>query len=301
MYSDNMQEVGEVAGDTSSRATVPGGFGSIIRRPKFFIPATLVMLLFLMALVPSAFAGWFGNGDPRECGIQHSGLPPTSGHPFGFDIQGCDLYANVVHGTRASITIALITTALSLVIAVVLGSMAGYLGGSVDAVISRTMDVFLGFPSLVGMIVVLQSLGSHNVWSVSLVLALFSWPISTRVMRSSVLSVRNLDYISASRGLGAGPLRIIVRHIIPNSITPLAVLASLSVGAVITAESALTFLGVGLRSPSISWGVQLNTAQEFFTTDLHLLLFPAAFLSVAVTSFVLLGDCLRDALDPTLR
>lgn len=300
MYNSDRPETSDVLVDPVPGA-VSSGVVRILRRPKLFIPFTIVVLLLLMALVPSAFAGWFGNGDPRECSIQHSGLPPTSGHPFGFDIQGCDLYANVIHGTRASITIALLTTVLSLVIALVLGSMSGYLGGFIDGAISRTMDVFLGFPSLVGMIVVLQSLGSNNVWSVSLVLALFSWPISTRVMRSSVLSVRNLDYISAARGLGAGPLRIVVRHVIPNSVTPLAVLASLSIGAVITAESALTFLGVGLRSPSISWGVQLNTAQEFFTTDLHLLLFPAAFLSLAVTSFVLLGDCLRDALDPTLR
>ena len=120
-------------------------------------------------------------------------------------------------------------------------------------------------------------------------------------MRSSVLSTRNLEYVTAARELGAGSPRILVRHVIPNSIMPVAVLTSLNVGGIITAEAALTFLGVGLKAPSISWGVQLNTAQQYFTTHLNLLIFPALFLSIAVLSFVLLGDCLRDVFDPKLR
>jgi oligopeptide transport system permease protein len=278
-----------------------GTLSRLLHRPLFVVPAVFVLLLCAMAIAPQAFAGWFGHGDPRRCELANSGLGPRSGHPFGFDIQGCDLYANVVYGARDSISIGLLTTAITLVVAVVLGSIAGYYGRYVDGVVSRVMDVFFGFPLLVGMIVVLEMFTVRSVFSVSLVLALFSWPALTRIMRSSVLSTRNLEYVTAARELGAGSPRILVRHVIPNSIMPVAVLTSLNVGGIITAEAALTFLGVGLKAPSISWGVQLNTAQQYFTTHLNLLIFPALFLSIAVLSFVLLGDCLRDVFDPKLR
>ncbi|MEW1779496.1 ABC transporter permease [Streptomyces sp. NPDC086777] len=273
----------------------------LLRRPRLLIPLTGVLLFCLMAACPQAFSGWFGHGDPRVCSLDNSALGPRAGHPFGFDIQGCDLYANVVHGTRNSLTIGLLTTALTLIVAVVLGSLAGYLGGVTDMVISRVMDVFFGFPTLIGMIVVLQAFAVHSVLSVSLVLTLFSWPVLTRVMRSAVLETRGLDYITAARSIGAGPVRILVRHVVPNSITPVAVLASLNIGAVITAEAGLTFLGVGLRAPSISWGVQLNSAQQYFTDHLNLLVFPALFLSAAVLCLVLLGDALKHAFDPEQR
>ncbi|MEW1859950.1 ABC transporter permease [Streptomyces sp. NPDC088194] len=288
-------------------APAPGGpadrgtLRRLLRRPRFFLPLSAVVLLCAMAAVPSAFAGWFGHGDPHQCSLAHSGQGPTAGHPFGYDVQGCDLYSNVIHGARDSLSIGLLTTALTLVVAVVLGSVAGYFGGLLDLLVSRLMDVFFGFPMLVGMIVVLETFSVHSILSVSLVLALFSWPVLTRIMRSSVLAVRGLDYVTAARELGAGPLRIMLRHAVPNAIMPVAVLTSINIGGVITAEASLTFLGVGLTAPAISWGVQLNTAQQYFTTHPGLLLFPALFLSLAVLSFVLLGDCLRDAFDPRLR
>jgi oligopeptide transport system permease protein len=284
-------------------AAVPrtGVPADLLHSPRFVLPAAVVLLLCLIAAAPAAFSGWFGHGDPTVCSLANSGLGPRSGHPFGFDIQGCDLYSNVIYGAQDSISIGLLTTAFTLIVAVVLGSLSGYCGGLVDGVISRVMDVFFGFPTLVGMIVVLEMFTVHSVLSVSLVLTLFSWPILTRVMRSAVLSNRSLDYVTAARELGSGPLRILARHVIPNSLTPVAVLASLNIAGVITAESSLTFLGVGLKAPSISWGVQLNSAQQYFTVHLNLLLFPALFLSVTVLSFVLLGDCLRDAFDPELR
>ncbi|MCL2553502.1 MAG: ABC transporter permease [Actinomycetia bacterium] len=284
-----------------ARPAEPGTFSRLMRRPRFFLPLAMVVLLCAMAAVPSAFAGWFGHGDPHQCSLEHSGQGPTSGHPFGFDVQGCDLYSNVVHGARDSLSIGLLTTALTLVVAVVLGSLAGFFGSVTDMAISRLMDVFFGFPMLVGMIVVLETFSVHSILSVSLVLALFSWPVLTRIMRSSVLATRGLDYVTAARELGAGPLRILLRHVIPNAIMPVAVLTSITIGGVITAEASLTFIGVGLTAPSISWGVQLNSAQQYFTVHPGLLVFPALFLSLAVLSFVLLGDCLRDAFDPRLR
>jgi ABC-type dipeptide/oligopeptide/nickel transport system permease subunit len=262
------------------------------------VSSVLVAVVCLVAAFPGLFAGWFGDGDPRRCDLADSGLPPAAGHPFGFDIQGCDLYANVVYGARSSVVIGLLVTAGTMLIALVLGSLAGYLRGWVDGVISRVMDVFFGFPSLVGMIVILQIVTVHNVFTVSAVLVMFGWPALARVMRGAVLATSTSEYILAARGMGAGRWRVLTRHVIPNSLAPVVVLAGLNIGAVIGWESALTFLGVGLTTPSISWGVQLNTAQQYFTTDLHLLIFPAAFLSVTVLSFVLLGDALRDTLDP---
>ncbi|MBB2912816.1 ABC-type dipeptide/oligopeptide/nickel transport system permease subunit [Streptosporangium becharense] len=278
-----------------------GPWRRLRRRPSFLVPAVFVLLVCAMAAFPPAFAGWFGHGDPRRCDLADSGLPPTPGHPFGFDIQGCDLYSNVVYGARSSVLIALLATAGMLAIAVVLGLLAGYFRGWVDALVSRVMDVFFGFPSLVGMIVILQTLSVHNEVAVAGVLVLFGWPVLARVMRGSVLAAASTEYVAAARGIGASAPRILLRHVLPNSFGPVAVLAGLNVGLVIASESALTFLGVGLQTPAISWGVQLNTAQQYFTSAPHLLLFPSVFLTVTVLSFVLLGDALRDAFDPRLR
>lgn len=271
------------------------------RRPSIMVPGLVVLLFCIMALFPGLFAGWFGHPNPRECTLAKTAAEPASGHPFGFDVQGCDLYANVIYGARASISVGLLTTVATLVIAVVLGTLAAYYGGWVDMIISRVMDVFFGFPALVGMIVLLSAWQQHTVLTISAMLTLFTWPTLTRVMRGSVLSVVNLEYVSAARGLGAGSMRILTRHVGLNALGPVIVVAGLNIGAVITAEAALTFLGVGLESPTISWGVQLHDAQQFFTASPHLLLFPSLFLTLTVLSFVLVGDAIRDVLDPKLR
>lgn len=268
---------------------------------RVLLPAGVVLLVLIIAAAPVAFAGWFGNGDPRACDLSSSGLGPRSGHPFGFDIQGCDLYANVIYGTRASVFIGLAVTAGSMLIAVTLGSAAAYFGGLVDTVISRTMDVFFGFPVLVGQIVILSTIPIRNAFVVAAVIVLFVWPFTTRLMRASALSTVQSGYVKASRGIGAGPVRVIIQHVLPNSIGPLAAVVALSIGGMITLESALTFLGVGLEQPTISWGVQLNAAQFAFRTDPHMLLFPSLFLTTTVLAFVLLGDALQNIFDPNVR
>lgn len=269
-------------------------------RRRLILPGAVVALMLLIAAAPGLFSGWFGHADPRSCVLRDSAHGPTAGHPFGFDVQGCDLYANVIHGTRASITIGILTTVGTVVIAVILGTTAGYFGGWLDLLISRLMDIFFGFPALVGMIVLLSMWQRHDVIGVSAMLVLFTWPPLARVMRAAVLETMPLDYVTAARGVGAGTPRLILRHVLPNAIGPVVVLAGLNIGAIITAEAALTFLGVGLRAPTISWGVQLNTAQQYFAGSLHLLVFPSLFLTVTVLAFVMLGDAIRDVLDPKL-
>jgi oligopeptide transport system permease protein len=268
---------------------------------RIALPSALVGLILLVAAFPGLFSGLFGNGDPRACDLRLGKQGPTAGHPFGFDIQGCDLYANVVYGARSSVLIGLLVTLGCVLIAMLLGVVSAYYRGWVDMLIGRLMDIIFGFPALVGMIVILTTIQRRDALTVSGVLILFSWPASTRLMRASALSCVNLDYVRAAVALGAGPVRVMTRHVLPNSLAPLLAVTSLNIGVVITAESALTFLGVGLKTPAISWGVQLNMAQDSFLNYPHLLLFPSLFLSVTVLGFVLLGDAVRHRLDPKSR
>lgn len=285
----------------TGRKTPRRAAGFILRlakRPSFAIPAALVLVMILIAIMPGAFAGWFGHSDPHDCRLALSLQGPSAGHPFGVDKQGCDVYANVIYGTRSSVTIGLLVTALSFGIAIVLGSVSGYFGGLVDAVISRFGDFFFGFPFILGALVLLTAFPTRNVLTVSLVLAFFGWPALTRLMRASSLSVRGSEYVLAARGLGASSGRILRRHIVPNAISPVIVLSAISIGQIIATESTLTFLGVGLQSPAISWGLQLSSAQNDFQTHPHIVVFPAIFLTVTVLSFIILGDRLEEELDP---
>lgn len=274
---------------------------SLIRRPRFIIPSAVILLLIVISVFPAPFASLFGHGDPRQCDLSRSGDGPSPGHPFGFDIQGCDLYANVIYGASPSITIGIAVTVSSAVIAIVLGLLSAFYGGWLDGVIGRVTDVFYGFPFMVAAIVILTAIGVRNIVTVSVALAAFSWPTMTRVMRSSVLSVRSMEFVRASRALGASDARLMFAHILPNSVSPIVILSSLSIGGIIAGEAGLTYLGVGLQPPAISWGLQLNTAQNYFNTYPLLLLYPSLFLSITVLAFVLLGDAVRDALDPKVR
>jgi oligopeptide transport system permease protein len=276
-------------------------WGELVHNPLFLVSATIVLGILAIVTVPGPFAGLFGHGNPHNCNLADSALGPRSGHPFGFDIQGCDLYANVIYGARPTVTIGLLVTGSSLLVAVVLGSAAGYTGGAVDAILGRTADVFFGFPFVLAALIILTVISQRNVLTVSLVLIIFGWPTMTRLMRSTVLSERNKDYVVAARALGASNFRILRRHILPNALSPVVIYATLATGGIMVAEATLTFLGVGLQAPAISWGLELAAAQTEIQQYPHLLVFPGLFLSVTVLSFVTLGDTLRDALDPRLR
>lgn len=278
-----------------------GAWRTLRRRPLFWAAAAVLGVLALVALVPSAFAGWFGHPDPRACDLAASARPPGSGHVLGTDVQGCDVWANVVFGTRASLTVGLLCTALALVVALVIGTLAGYYGGVLDRVVARLTDVFLGFPFLLGAVVVLTSVGTRSAVTVALVLALFSWPTMARLVRGSVRTVRDAPYVEAARAMGLPDRRIIARYVLPNALGPVLAVATTMVGGVIVAESTLTFLGLGLNAPSISWGLQLASAQSYFQTSPHMLVAPGVVLTVTVLAMITLGDVLRDVLDPRGR
>lgn len=296
-----LEEAPALTEETAATTLWGDAWQSLRRKPTFLFALLLIGFMAFIAVFPSPVAGLFGHGDPRFCDLAHSGAPPSTGHPFGYDLQGCDLYANVIYGARPSISIGLLTTLLSFTAASLLGLLAGYQGGLVDGLVSRVMDVFFGFPFILGAIIILTAFPHRSVYTMALVLALFSWPTGTRLMRSSVLSVRTSDYVLAARALGARPVRIMVRHVFPNAVAPLLVLSTLLVGGIIAAEASLTFLGVGLQLPAISWGLQLSVSQGYLEQYPHMLFFPALFLSLTVLAFILLGDALRDAFDPRLR
>ena len=267
------------------------------RKPLFIVPLALVVLFVVMAIFP----GLFTNADPRRCSLSNSLQRPSAEHWFGFDIQGCDYYSRVIHGARVSLTVGVLTALGSTAVAIVLGSVSGYYGRWVDTIVARMTDIWFALPTVLGAIVILSVLGEKDLPQLTLVLILFGWPTMTRLMRSSVLSIREMEYVTAARALGASDKRLIFRHILPNAIAPVIVYATIKVGLVVAAEATLSFLGLGIQLPAISWGLMINGAQDHVTQAPHLLLFPGLFLSLTVLSFILIGDALRDALDPRLR
>ncbi|MGI5157015.1 ABC transporter permease [Microbispora sp. CA-102843] len=259
-------------------------------------------VVLLVAVAMAAFPGLFARLGPNEaCDLRMSKHGPASGALFGYDLQGCDYWSQVVHGTRASIVVGVSVTVFAMLISIALGLVGGYYGGVADAIISRLTDVFFGIPFVLGATVVLVAFPDHGIWAMTLVLVLLGWTTMTRLMRGQVIAVKDMDFVAAARMLGASDRRLMVRHILPNSIAPVIVVAMLNVGNVIAGEATLDYLGVGLQYPDVSWGLQLNIAQTFFAEHPHLLVFPALFLTATVLSFLMLGDVVRDALDPRLR
>lgn len=267
------------------------------RRPMFVISATLIGILLLISVFPGVFA----THDPRECNLIDSLLRPSSEHWFGTDLQGCDYYSRTLYGTRVSISIGIFVVTFISIIAIIGGSIAGYYGGAVDSIIGRVTDIWFVIPTILGGIVILSVIRQKGIFTVSLVLIVLGWATLLRLVRSAVLAVKAQDYVDAARAMGASNTRIIARHILPNAIAPVIIVSAIYVGVVIAAEAALSFLGVGLQLPAISWGLMISTAQQRIITAPHLLVFPGIFLSVTVFSFILMGDALRDALDPKLR
>jgi ABC-type dipeptide/oligopeptide/nickel transport system permease subunit len=288
-----------VAGGEIGRASLwDDAWHELRRRWVFWGSVAMLALVTVMAAVPRLFTSTSVN---EGCDPNDAKLGPSGGHWFGTDLAGCDYYAHVVHGARPTLLIGVAVTVFALLIAMMFGLLAGYYGGIVDALIARLTDIFFGLPFVLGATVILVAFPSHGVWAMTLVLVLLGWTTMIRIMRGQVISVRDADYVQAARLLGASDRRIMTRHILPNAIAPVIVVATLNVGHVIVGEATLDFLGVGLQYPEVSWGLQLNQAKDSFIDHPHLLIFPAVFLSATVLSFLMLGDAVRDALDPKLR
>jgi oligopeptide transport system permease protein len=228
-----------------------------------------------------------------------SGRAP--GHPFGFNRQGCDVYARVIYGARASVTVGVLVTTGVVLIGGVIGAVAGFYGGALDSLLSRLTDVFFAIPALLFAIVFLSAFPYRNIWTVVAAIMALGWTSVARIMRGSVISVKESDFVTAARALGASDLRILGRHILPNAIAPVIVIATISLGIFIVTEATLSYLGIGLPGSTVSWGGDINDAQASLRTAPHVLLYPSVALSITVLAFMLLGDAVRDALDPKLR
>jgi len=259
------------------------------REPMLVVAASMLTLLVALAVVPGAFT----RTDPRACDLDRSREPPSLDHLFGVDTLGCDYLAQIIYGARTSLSVAVLTLVVTVSVALVLGGLAGYRGGWLDTVVSRTTDAWAAVPLLLGGVVVLTSTEQRGILQVSLVLALFGWPAMVRLVRSSVMTSASRDHVLAARALGAGSWRVLRRHVLPHSVRPLVAYASGFAGVVIAAEATLTYIGTGLQLPTISWGIMLFRAQDRVTQAPHLIVFPALALTFTVLAFVLLGEALR--------
>ncbi len=256
----------------------------------------LVGLLSLIAL----FADQLAPYDPLESMRGMRGVSPSWEHPFGFDHLGRDLFSRVIYGARVALLVGLASTALSVAIGVLIGAVAGFFGGWVDTVLSRLIDTLMAFP-IIALLIVLAAVIGPSLPTTIIVIGATVWARYARVVRADVLSLREQDFVVAARALGVGNGRIIFRHLLPNVLGPIIVLASLGVGSIIILEAALSFLGLGVRPPTPSWGGTLADGRAYILRYPHISLFPGLMIVITVLAFNFIGDGLRDALDPRQR
>ncbi|MFI5591493.1 ABC transporter permease [Amycolatopsis sp. NPDC051758] len=275
------------------------------RKPAVVASAVIILVIVLIAIAP----GLFSSRDAGFSDLTHANEGPSGDAWFGYDNQGADVYARTIYGTRASLLVGVFSTLLTVLFGSLVGIFAGYYGRFIDSLLSRFGDIFAGLPFVLGAIVILTTFNApgSNPGAVTIIvqvvcsIAVLSWPVAMRIMRSATLVAKQLDYVKAARGLGASTPRIIFRHLLPNTIAPVLVYATIALGAFIGAEATLAYLGIGVRAPVISWGVMISDSRDYFRADPHMLLFPGAFVTLTVLAFVMLGDGIRDALDPKSR
>ena len=269
------------------------------RRPLFWFAATIIFFAITISLFPSLFT----SQDPRYCVLSRSlGAPELWSHPFGFDKQGCDIYSRVVYGARASVSVGILTTIAVTLIGGTIGALAGYFGGWLDSLLSRITDVFFAIPLLLAAIVFMQMFkDSRSITMVVVVLSAFAWTSIARITRGSVMSAKNEEFVTAARATGASRARILMNHIIPNSMAPIIVYATVALGTFIVSEASLSFMGIGLPPTIVSWGADISTAKDQLSDAPMVLFYPAAALALTVLSFIMMGDAVREALDPKAR
>ncbi|MCI3948223.1 MAG: binding-protein-dependent transport system inner rane component [Acidimicrobiales bacterium] len=257
-----------------------------------FVFIVLLILVAIFAPLIAPFSITERTGEIRQ--------GPTSGHLFGTDRIGRDVFSRVVFGARVSLKVGILATMVSLIIGVLAGAVAGFLGGFVETVVMRVTDIFLAIPYIILAVAIATVLGRGEN-TVIVVLGLTGWLAICRIVRSSFLSLRQLEYVEAATALGAGKLRIMFRHILPNALQPIIVYGTIAVGSAILAEAALSFLGVGAVEPTPAWGLMVDEGRGDLVNAPHLLYFPGGAIFLTVLAFQFVGDGLRDALDPRLR
>jgi peptide/nickel transport system permease protein len=258
----------------------------------------VVVVLFLLIGI---FADWLVPYNPTFQFRGMQGAAPSSEHWLGSDYNGRDLLSRVIAGTRTALLVGLGATLLQVVIGVIIGAVAGYFGGWIDTICSRLIDTLMSMPVLALLTLLAAVLRDKNLSSIMLIIVVIGftgWARFARVVRADILSLRSRDFVIAARSSGVPSLRIIFRHMLPNVLGPIIVLASLGIGGIIILESSLSFLGLGVRPPTPSWGVILSDGRQYITTYPHIVISPGIMIVITVLAFNFVGDGLRDALDP---
>ncbi|MGA8111411.1 MAG: ABC transporter permease [Acidobacteriaceae bacterium] len=270
---------------------------SLRRQPLAFIGIALMILFFIMAV----FAPLLAPYNPAALDLLHRLQPPSSAHWMGTDELGRDILSRVIYGSRLSLTVAASVVSLSFLLGLIFGGVAGYYGGGLDIAINTfLMNAFLALPGILLAIAFVAFLGP-GLLNLILALSIGGWVGYARLVRAQVLAIREREFVEAARALGAGDLRIFLRHILPNILQPLIVQAAIGMAGAVLAEATLSFLGLGVPPPAASWGTMLNDARPFLFDAPHLVVFPAIAVALCVLSFNFVGDALRDYLDPRTR
>lgn len=296
--NDEIIHAEDVAEDDKARSTWGDAWRALRSRAVFWISSALIVLIVFVALFPELLTSAEPNS---QCSLSNSFGSPEPGHLFGFTRLGCDIFSRVVHGAAASLSVGLLAMFITTVIGVIIGAISGYYGGVVDAVLSRLGDMFYAIPTVLGAIVLMTVVPDRTALSVAFALALFAWPQSARITRGAIMTASKSDYVTASAALGVSKYGRLIKHVLPNSLAPIIVMATVSLGTFIVGESTLSFLGVGLPPSVMSWGNDIAQASTSIVTNPEVLFYPAAALSLTVLAFLLLGDAVRDALDPEER
>ena len=291
----------------ANSATVPvekkkSQFASIMRRYMKNKLAVFGLILLIIMVLLAIFAGAIVDfeADAISHNMKMRFLEPNSEHIFGTDQFGRDVFARVLFGSRVSLFVGAVTILLSLAGGSLIGATAGYFGGKIDNILMRIMDVFLAIPSILLAISIVAALG-NSMLNLMIALSVSSIPRFARVVRSSILTVKSQDFVEAAKAYGCRNRKIIIYHILPNAIGPIIVQATLSMGNALLMIASLSFVGLGLPSSIPEWGSMLSEAKEFMRYQPHLIIFPGIAIVLAVLAFNLIGDGLRDALDPKLK
>lgn len=276
-------------------------FGDLMRRlaheNQLAVVSAIVIALFLVAAI---LAPLLTSYSYDEMDTQHRLAAPSAEHLLGTDEGGRDVLTRMLYGSRVSLLVGIVPTTLSMLVGVILGILAGFYGGKVDAVIMRLADIMLAFPSMLLAMVIMYTLGD-GIINIFLALAMVNWASVARIVRSETLQLRETEYVEAARSIGVRRVTIMLRHILPNCIPSLIVLFTLNIPSAILAESSLSFLGLGIQAPDASWGLMVNSGRQYLYNAPWLSLAPSAAIMVIVLAFNFLGDGLRDVLDPHLK
>ena len=254
-----------------------------------------VLLLLILAVFADALAPY----PYQRQHLGHVNEPPSWGFPLGTDLTGRDMLSRTIHGARVSLAVALVSQVAVLLIAVPVGSIAGFAGGWTDLIVMRVVDVLQAVPALLLAILIVGALG-RDLEHLFLALILTSWATLARLTRAEILSLRQREFVVAARAIGAGPLRIVARHVLPNALGPIVVAVTIGIPQIIFAEAALSFIGIGVNPPLPSWGQMVGEHQQYLRSSWWLAAYPSAAIAFTMLSFTFLGDGLRDALDPRM-